>query len=63
MIAIWMFVSIVCIGSNCEFTISDYPLQKEKCLEIKQQFKMLPLRPEVTLAASQCIKVKPGDKI
>jgi hypothetical protein len=63
MIAIWMFVSVVCISNRCDFTVSDYPLPEAQCLEIKQQFAMLPFRPEVTLAASQCIKVKPGDKV
>jgi hypothetical protein len=58
MISLFMFVSVACIGQSCDFTVSDYPLPEKTCLEIKQQFLSLPFKPEVTLAAAQCIKVK-----
>jgi len=56
----YIFVSIMCIGTICDFMTSEKPLTLEKCNEVKQQFHKLPFKPEVTLAAAQCMGFK-GD--
>ena len=59
----YIFVSVMCIGSACDFMTSKAPLSREKCQEVKQQFMKLPFKPEVTLAAAQCISIDTGEKI
>ena len=59
----WMFVSVMCIGQSCDFMISDQPITREKCLVVKRQFLQLPFKPEVTLAAAQCMSIKTGEKV
>lgn len=59
----WMFISVMCIGQSCEFMISNQPITIEKCKEIKAQFLSLPFKPEVTLAAAQCMSIKTGEKV
>ena len=54
----FMFVAVFCMGKQCDFLVSDYPVSEEKCTQLKQQFLGLPFKPEVTLAATQCIKTK-----
>jgi hypothetical protein len=43
--------------------ISNQPVTREKCLAIKEDFMALPFKPEVTLAAAQCMSFKTGEKI
>jgi hypothetical protein len=50
-----IFVSIICIGSTCNFFTSNKPVAEKHCQEMKQQFLALPFKPEVTLAAAQCM--------
>ena len=59
----FIFVSIVCIGANnCSFVTSSKPVTAEHCEQIKKQFLALPFKPEVTLAASQCLPFE-DDKV
>ena len=52
----FIFVSIVCMGTNnCDFVASNRAVTQEHCQQIKQQFLSLPFKPEVTLAAAQCL--------
>ena len=59
----WIFVSVVCIGASCDFMITNQPVTKEKCQQVKKHFLSLPFKPEVTLAAAQCMSFKTGEKI
>lgn len=59
----WMFISVMCIGQSCDFMISHQPIAREKCLAIKREFMALPFKPEVTLAAAQCMSIKTGEKV
>ena len=59
----FVFVSIICVGQACGFmTSADYLTEKE-CKEYKQDFKETKFKPEVTLAAAQCMKFKPEVKV
>jgi hypothetical protein len=58
-----IFVSIVCIGSTCNFVTSNQPVTETHCQQMKQQFLALPFKPEITLAAAQCMEFKEGIKI
>lgn len=51
-----IFVSIICVGTSCNFFSSSKPLTEKHCQEIKGQFLVLPFKPEVTLAAAQCME-------
>jgi hypothetical protein len=51
-----IFVSIICIGSTCNFFTSTKAITETQCLETKKQFLELPFKPEVTLAAAQCME-------
>jgi hypothetical protein len=51
----FIFVSVVCIGMNCDFMSSKHAMPQADCQKIRQQFSALPFKPEVTLAASQCM--------
>jgi hypothetical protein len=57
----FIFVSVVCIGTTCNFLTSNRPITQIHCQEMKTQFTALPFKPEVTIAASQCMEFK-GDK-
>lgn len=59
----FMFVSVMCIGQSCDFMISNKPITREKCVEVKKQFLALPFKPEVTLAAAQCMSFNTGERI
>lgn len=52
----FIFVSIICIGQQCNFFTSNKPVTETHCQDIKKQFLSLPFKPEVTLAASQCME-------
>ena len=55
MIAQFMFVAVVCMNQQCAFTMSQHPIPEAKCNELKKQFLSLPFKPDVTLAATQCL--------
>lgn len=59
----YIFVSVMCIGQMCDFMITNEPVSRERCIAIKKEFMALPFRPEVTLAAAQCMSFKTGEKI
>ena len=61
--SLYIFVSIICIGSVCDFMTSEKIVTKEQCDIYKQQFHKLPFKPEVTLAATQCMQFKEGVKV
>jgi hypothetical protein len=50
----FIFVSVICIGSNCTFMTSTYSMAQKDCYELKQEFVTTKFKPEVTLAAGQC---------
>ncbi len=52
----FIFVSIVCIGENCEFLSSTVPINESRCSEMKRVFLSAPFKEEVTMAAAQCMK-------
>ena len=54
----YMFVAILCIGQQCDFVISKEPVTLEKCESLKTDFLALPFKPEITFAATQCVKVQ-----
>ena len=58
MIAEIMFVAVMCVGQSCDFMISNNPVSENKCNAMKKQFLDLPFKPEVTMAAAQCIRVE-----
>jgi len=51
----FIFVSVVCIGTTCDFMSSKNSMPQEQCQKMRKQFQALPFKPEVTLAASQCM--------
>lgn len=51
----FIFVAVVCINTKCDFITSTRPVTQEHCQVMKKQFFDLPFKPEVTLAASQCM--------
>lgn len=59
----FIFVSILCIGQQCQFFASTKPITETRCQQIKQQFLELPLKPEVTLSAAQCMIFNEGVKV
>jgi hypothetical protein len=59
----FIFVSVMCIGQNCDFMVSNQPISYEKCQSIKKEFLSLPFKPEVTLAAAQCMRIDTGEKV
>lgn len=59
----FIFVSIVCIGQQCEFFASTRPITETKCQAIKKDFLALPFKPEITLSAAQCMTFNEGVKV
>lgn len=59
----FIFVSVLCIGQQCEFFTSTKPITESKCVAIKKDFLALPFKPEVTLAAAQCMTFNEGLKV
>lgn len=59
----FIFVSIICMGQQCEFIASTKPISETKCQAIKRDFLALPYKPEVTLAAAQCMTFNEGTKV
>ena len=54
----FIFVSVVCIGTNCNFITSSEPMTQAKCQETKFKFLSTKTKPEVTLSAAQCMKFR-----
>ena len=54
----FIFVSALCIGTNCTFLTSTYSMTQKECYELKQEFVSSQFKPEVTLAIAQCMKFK-----
>lgn len=59
----YIFVSVMCIGQMCDFMVSNKPITKEHCQQIKKDFLRMPFKPEVTLAAAQCMRFDTGEKV
>jgi len=53
----FMFVAIMCIGQQCDFVVSQEPVSQTKCEQLKKDFLSLPFKPEMTFAATQCVKM------
>lgn len=53
-----IFVSVICIGSNCTFLTSTDALTEKECIALKQEFVTTKFKPDVTLAAAQCMQFK-----
>lgn len=51
----YIFVSILCIGQTCEFMSSKISMPIEQCEKFKQTFLSTKFKPEITLAAAQCM--------
>lgn len=51
----YIFVSIMCIGQTCEFITSKVSMPIEQCEKHKQAFLSMKFKPEITLAATQCM--------
>jgi len=59
----FIFVSVMCIAQTCSFMTSMDTLTEKECVETKKEFLQSKFKPEVTLAAVQCMQFKPGTKI
>jgi hypothetical protein len=59
----FIFVSIICIGQQCQFFASTKPITETKCQQIKKDFLELPFKPEITLASAQCMTFNEGVKV
>jgi len=51
----FIFVAIICMGKQCDFVTSNIAITESHCNQMKQQFLALPFKPEITLAATQCL--------
>lgn len=52
----FIFVAVMCMGTKCDFITSQKVVTESHCHQIKKQFLALPFKPEVTLAAAQCME-------
>jgi hypothetical protein len=52
----FIFVSVMCIGQQCAFVTSMDSISEKKCQEMKREFLTSKFKPEVTIAASQCME-------
>jgi hypothetical protein len=59
----FIFVAIMCIGTKCDFMASDIAVPETHCIKMKEQFLTLPFKPEITLAAAQCMKFNQGKNV
>ncbi len=59
----FIFVSIICMGQQCEFFTSTKPITQTRCEQIKKDLLALPFKPEVTLAAAQCMPFNEGVQV
>jgi len=53
----------MCIGQSCDFMVSAHPIAYDQCQVLKKEFLTLPFKPEVTLAAAQCMRIDTGEKV
>lgn len=56
----WLFISLICMGQQCDFVNSTTLMPQAKCQLTKKQFFDLPFKPEVTFKAAQCIEIDDG---
>jgi len=59
----FIFISVMCIGQSCDFMVSSQPIKQDQCQALKKEFLRLPFKPEVTLAAAQCMRIDTGEKV
>jgi len=59
----FIFVGIVCVGQACTFLASTEQLTEKQCLAFKQNFLETKFDKQITLAATQCMPFKSGEKI
>ena len=59
----FIFVSVVCIGTNCTFVTSTDAVSQKQCEKVKQQFVLNKFKPDITLAAAQCMPFNEGIKV
>jgi hypothetical protein len=59
----FIFVAVMCIGTSCDFMVSSKPISNDQCQVFKKDFLRLPFKPEVTLAAAQCMRIDTGEKV
>jgi hypothetical protein len=59
----FIFVSIVCISSQCDFFTSTVSMEKPKCELMRKNFLELPFKPEVTYSGAACMPFSEGTKI
>ena len=59
----FIFVAIMCMGTKCDFMASDMAIPETHCIKMKERFLTLPFKPEVTLAAAQCMKFNQGKNV
>ena len=52
----FIFVAVMCMGQQCDFISSNVAITEKHCYQIKKDFMALPFKPEVTLAAAQCME-------
>jgi hypothetical protein len=43
--------------------VSSKPISNDQCQVFKKDFLRLPFKPEVTLAAAQCMRIDTGEKV
>ena len=55
---VFIFVSILCIGQQCEFMVSNSAISQAECQKMKMEFLAAKFNPEVTMAATQCLDFK-----
>ena len=59
----FIFVGIVCVGQACTFLSSTEQLTEKQCIEYKKDFLETKFEKEITLAATQCMKFKPMERV
>jgi hypothetical protein len=52
----FIFVSVMCIGQQCAFVTSMDSMPEKTCNELKIAFLLTKFKPEVTVAAAQCMQ-------
>jgi len=59
----FIFVSVMCIGTSCDFVTSTQAITQKHCNKMKEQFYSLPFKPEVTIAAATCAVFNKGTDV
>jgi hypothetical protein len=52
----FIFVAVMCMGQKCDFITTHRTVTESHCQQIKRDFLALPFKPEVTVAAAQCME-------